>query len=129
MTFLEFFNLDKKISSIDTGSLSPDKRTHRHEKGLYGVNQATGKTKNANGVARYLTTKNDEINKCIRTGKDVLLSLARAEQIKKEYGLIPTKQEPEKAIKQTKVYLSMNPDGSYKLTFKGDVYGKGKVFR
>lgn len=132
MTFLEFFNLDKgagKSLSVDVGSLSNDKRLHRHQKGLYAINQIGGKTKKPNGVARYLIKKDDEINQCIRTGKDIPLNTARAEFYKNKYGLIPTKQEPEKAIKQTNVYLIMNPNGSYILRFKGEKHGESKIFR
>jgi hypothetical protein len=132
MTFLEYYNLSKSennVNSLNTGSLSNDKRTHRHEKALFGINQIMGKTKKLNSVPEYLTHKDDDINQCIKTGKDQPINPARAEQIKKDYGLCPTHEEPEKAIKQTNVYLVLTPNGLYKLTFKGKNYGNGKVFR
>ena len=132
MTFLEFFKLssgEKKSTSINTGSLSDNQTLHRHQRGLYGVNQCNGKTKKVNAVAKYLIQKDDDINHCIRTRKDKPLNIAKANFYKKKYGLIPSKEEPEKAIKQTNVYLVMNPNGSYYLTYKGEDHGKSKVFR
>ena len=130
MTFLEYFNLSKgetKTASINTGSLSDNSRTHRHQLGSYGVNQLSGETKKVNAVAKYLIKKDDDINRCIRTGKDIPISIARAMELRK-YGT-PTKEEPEKAIKRTNVYIVLNPDGSYKLNFKGGQQGPAKVLR
>jgi hypothetical protein len=126
MTFLEFFNL-KNITSTNTGSLSKNEREHRHQKSNYAINQVSGKTKKPYGVARYLIKKDDDINKCKNTKIDVPISIARAMELRK-YGT-PTKEEPEKAIKQTGVYIIMNPDGSYKLSYKGEPHGKSKIFR
>lgn len=130
MTFLEYFNLskgEKQSASTNTGSLSNNSRTHRHQNSSYGVRQLTGKTKKVNGVARYLFKKDDDINRCIRSGQDIPISIARAMELRK-YGT-PTKEEPEKAINKTNVYIVLNPDGSYKLTFKGDQHGNSKVLR
>jgi hypothetical protein len=133
MTFLEYYKLsqsEKKINLMDVGSLSKDKRTHRHEKSLAGVNQVNGKTKALNMVPDYVSAKkDDEINQCIRTGQDQILNPARADAIKREYNLNPTKEEPQKAIKDTNVYLVLDPTGNFKLIFKGEKYGNGQVFR
>jgi hypothetical protein len=133
MTFLEFFNLsknEKQSGSINTGSLSKDARSHRHQKGMYGLNQVSGKTKKINAVARYLINSDDLVTRCRKTGKDQVINLPAAIAISKKYNhgisdAIPTLQSPQKGIKGTGVYLILDPNGkTYRLRYKGVQNGK-----
>jgi hypothetical protein len=136
MTFLEYFNLSKgerNSASINTGSLSDNETAHKHQRGIYGKNQISGKAKHINAVARYLIKDDDLVSRCRETGKDQILNFSSACLLCKKYNGdergIPTQNEPEKGLKGTGVYMIHLPNGSYKLTFKGVQNGKAAISR
>lgn len=140
MTFLEFFLLKEqypfalKLSKSEKASISTNTSSiggvnHRHQKTLPGENQVNGKTKNVNMVARYLTKQPSIVSTCIQTKMDQPLSFEAAlgvcKDIFNDTRAMPTPNSREKGLRETGVYLVLNPDNkTYRLTFRGVQNGK-----
>jgi hypothetical protein len=115
---------DKNLLSTNTGN--------EHHKTLKRTIDAGLDRKNPNFVAKSHTEKkhlHPKITRCITTKNKngLAITTADAEFIKNEYGsnqmpIVLTKQEPEKALRQTNVYLCLSPmsPSGYVLKYKGN---------
>ena len=114
----------KSLLSTNTGN--------EHHKTLKRTIDAGLDRKNPNFVAKTHTEKkhlHPKITRCIaiKSKNGLAITTADADFIKNEYGsnqmpMVLTKQEPEKALRQTNVYLclsSSSPSG-YVLKYKGN---------
>jgi hypothetical protein len=124
MNFKEYLNLqkpEKSLLSTNTGS--------EHHNSLKRMTGSGLNRKNPNFVAKCHTEKehlHPKITACINSKNDTPITSADADFIKIKFGTnnIPitlTKEEPEKALKRTGVYICLHPTSpsGHILRYKG----------